>query len=95
MVTPPPVIAVSVPVGTLRVTLMGAAAASTSLMLMPVSAVATSSVTAMLAGTVLTGASLTAVSTMISVAAVDTPPLLSMAVKLKLVLPLAFAVGLK
>ena len=74
---------------------MGAAAASTSLMLMPVSAVATSSVTAMLAGTVLTGASLTAVSTMISVAAVDTPPLLSMAVKLKLVLPLAFAVGLK
>ena len=93
--TPAPLVAVRLPAGTLKVAVTLPLPASTSLKLMPLSLVATSSVTAILAGAPMVGVSLMAASTMVSVALLETPPLLSMALKLKLLLPLALAVGLK
>ncbi len=61
-VTPPPDVAESDPLLTERVTTTELLPASTSLKLMPVNAPATSSVTAIAAGTVATGASFTAVT---------------------------------
>ena len=60
--TPVPLAAVSVPVGTLRVTLTAPAAASTSLMLRPARVTLVSSAVVNVAGRVLTGASLTALT---------------------------------
>ena len=65
---PEPDVAARVPAGTLSVTLMLLEPASGSLTLMPVIAVAMSSVTAIEPGTVLTGASLTAVTLIVVVA---------------------------
>ncbi|MNR31263.1 hypothetical protein D3C85_1487630 [compost metagenome] len=57
-VTPPPLVALRLPAATLRVTVTLLLPASRSLKLMPVMAVATSSLTAILPGTVTIGASL-------------------------------------
>ena len=74
-VTPPPVIAASVPEGTERVTRTLPAPASTSAIEMPVRAVATSSVTVIETGTAFTGASLSAVMLIVEFAdAVSGPP---------------------
>ena len=70
----PAEVAAKVPAGTPRVTLTVLPLASTSLMLMPVIAEATSSVTAIEPGTVLTGASLTALTVTLAVAVSVTPP---------------------
>src|SRR5690606_16451644 len=61
-ITPPPLVAASEPPGTDNVTIIIPGPASTSAKLMPVSAAGTSSVTAMVAGAVITGASFTAVT---------------------------------
>ena len=75
-VTPPPAVAASAPLPTDRVTCRFAEPASTSATEMPVSAVATSSVTAIEAGTVLTGASLIAVTLSVTLSvSVRVPPL--------------------
>ena len=73
IVTPPPLAAVKVPTGTLKVTVMVPEATSTSLTLMPVMAVGTSSTTAIEPAT-LTGASLTAVTVVLTVAVSSAPP---------------------
>ncbi|MDT4805815.1 hypothetical protein FQZ97_386310 [compost metagenome] len=75
-VTPLLPMAASVPLGTEKVAVTLPAPASTSLMLMPVSAVVTSSFTAMVAGAVSVGASLTAATCRVTVSlALLAPPL--------------------
>ena len=75
MVAVPPTTA-KVPCPTLRVTVMLAVPASTSAMLKPVMTFAVSSLVLCEAGTVLTGASLTAVTVMATVSlSVNAPPL--------------------
>src|ERR1044071_8297828 len=82
--TPEPDAAASVPVGTLSVTLIELEPASGSLTLMPVIGEATSSVTAIDAGTVLTGASLTAPTVIVVVATLlDEVPSLTLTVTVR------------
>ena len=74
-VTPPPLVALRTPDGTARLTDTLALPASTSLTRMPVSGEATSSVTLMLAGAVMPGASFTAVTDNVTVVdAICGPP---------------------
>ena len=95
--TPTTAVAASMPVGTLSVTEMPLAPASTSATLKPVSAVTTSSVTVIEPGVVLTGASLTALTAMLTVSiSVNAPPPtfpLSLVVMVRVAVPLKLAVG--
>ena len=80
--TPLPDTAVKLPAGTESVMVTLPAPASTSPKLKPVSLVATSSVTAMLAGDVMVGVSLTAITLLIvTVAGAEIAPTLSVTVK--------------
>jgi hypothetical protein len=89
-VTPPPLVAASDPLPTDRVAVTLPAAASASAKLMPVRALATSSVTEMPPGTVATGASLTAAMVTVRVPAAAAA-FLSVAVKVTVRSPLAGA----
>ena len=75
-VTPPASVAMMLPTGTLKVTVTLPAGASTSLICKPLNDTLMSSLVAMFAGSVLTGASLMAVTAMLTVP-MALPPLLS------------------
>ncbi len=85
-VTPPALVALRLPLGTDRVTLTSALPASASENEMPVSAPGISSVMAMDGGAVITGASLTALTTMSKVS-LTLPPLPSLAITSMLSVP--------
>ena len=85
-VTPPALVALRLPLGTDRVTLTSALPASASENEMPVSAPGISSVMAMDGGAVITGASLTALTTMSKVS-LTLPPLPSLAITSMLNVP--------
>ncbi len=75
-VTPPPLVAANLPSGTVSITVTGLLPASTSAKLISVRALATSSVTVMLAGAVTVGASLTGVTSNVTEAlSLCAPPL--------------------
>ena len=85
-VTPAALVALRLPLGTDRVTVTGEVPASTSLKLMPLRSPGSSSKMAMDGGAVITGASLTALTT-ISKVSLTLPPLPSLAVTSMLSVP--------